>query len=259
MKYIVSLVLSLFVLTSVNAQELPGIATDRPDQTEGSSTIPQNTLQIETGFIWQGNKTASSGTRELNYFNTLIRFGLLENFELRAFFNYADVRLTPVDGGADTNFRGFVPFAFGTKIEVAKQKGVIPELAMLATISIPNTGSKDFDILNMSSDFRFAMGWAITNRISAGANIGAQWNTIVPGGSGFYSAVVGVSIFKWMNGFVEIYGWLPENNFPDHRFDGGFTFPVKKNLQLDVSGGIGLSDISPDYFVNAGVAWRIPG
>jgi hypothetical protein len=128
----------------------------------------------------------------------------------------------------------------------------------MASITIPGTGSSDFDILNMASDMRFALGWTVTERISIGGNIGASWNVYVPGGSGFYSAVVGISILKWMNGFVEVYGWLPEDQLPDHRFDGGLTFPVRRNLQFDVSGGIGLSDISPDYFVNAGFAWRIP-
>lgn len=259
MKYLITFLISIFLISCLHSQELPGIATDRPDQSEGSSTIPHKTFQIETGFVWQGNKTNIEETRDLNYFNTLVRYGILENFELRALFNYTDVNYSPLDGGADTSFRGFVPLALGTKIGVTKQKGAIPELAIVATITIPNTGSKDFDILNMASDFRFALGWAITDRISAGGNIAAQWNTIVPGGSGFYTAVVGISILSWMNGFVEIYGWLPEDNLPDHRFDAGFTFPVKKNLQFDVSGGVGLSEISPDYFINTGVAWRIPG
>jgi hypothetical protein len=33
---------------------------------------------------------------------------------------------------------------------------------------------------------------------------------------------------------------------------------LNKNFQLDVSGGIGLSDISPDYFVSFGLSYRIP-
>jgi hypothetical protein len=61
-----------------------------------------------------------------------------------------------------------------------------------------------------------------------------------------------------INAFVEVYGWLPENELPDHRFNGGFTFLVRRNLQLDVSGGIGLSEISPDWFVSGGLSWRIP-
>jgi hypothetical protein len=39
---------------------------------------------------------------------------------------------------------------------------------------------------------------------------------------------------------------------------GGFTFLVNDDLQLDVSAGAGLNDAAPDFFVAAGVAWRLP-
>lgn len=258
MKYWILLLTFTILSTGLFSQDLPDITTDRPDQSESSSTVPKKSLQIETGFVLQGDKTTITETRNLDFFNTLFRYGVLDNFELRVGINYADVTLTPVDGGSDTTFTGFVPLVVGTKISITEQKGAVPELAFLASITIPNTGSRDFDILNMASDMRFALGWSITDRISAGGNIGAQWNAYAPGGSGFYSAVIGVSILKWMNGFVEVYGWLPEKQMPDHRMDAGLTFPVRKNLQFDVSGGIGLSEISPDYFINAGIAWRIP-
>ena len=258
MKYLITVLISIIAINYVYSQELPDITTDRPDQSESSSTVPHKTLQIETGFVWQGDKTTTAETRNLDVFNTLFRYGLLDNFELRVGVNYADVTVSPANGSEDTTYNGFVPLAVGTKIMITEQNGIVPELSMLGTITVPNTGSKDLDILNMASDFRFALGWSVTERWSVGGNIGAQWNTISPGGSGFYSAVVGVSIFSWMNGFIEVYGWIPENEFSDHRLDGGFTFPVKKNLQIDVSGGVGLSEISPDYFVSAGVSWRIP-
>jgi hypothetical protein len=258
MKYLFPLLFLVILVPAGFSQDLPDIGTDRPDQSEASSTVPKKTLQIESGFVWQGDKQNQSSVRNLDVFNTLLRYGIFDNWELRVGLNIADVNISPDDGSPDTNLRGLVPVALGTKIYITKQKGAIPELAFLATLTIPNTGSKDFDILNMASDFRFAMGWDLSERFSAGANIGAQWNTIVPGGSGFYSAVVGVSIIDPIGAFIEVYGWLPENELPDHRMDAGFTFLLRRNLQLDVSGGLGLSDISPDYFVNAGVSWRIP-
>jgi outer membrane putative beta-barrel porin/alpha-amylase len=52
--------------------------------------------------------------------------------------------------------------------------------------------------------------------------------------------------------FVELYGYLPEFGSPDHRFDAGFTFLITNMFQLDLSGGLGLSEISPDYFISTG-------
>ena len=42
------------------------------------------------------------------------------------------------------------------------------------------------------------------------------------------------------------------------HIEGGFTFLVNEDLQLDVSAGAGLNDAAPDFFVAAGVAWRLP-
>lgn len=252
------LFLAFFLTLTSFSQDMPDISTDRPDQSESSATIPHKTFQIETGFVWQGDRTTVTDIRNLDFFNTLFRYGLMPNMELRLGVNYADAVISPVDGGPDTTLRGFVPLAVGTKIYVSEQKGAAPELSIIAMITIPGTGSQDFDNLKMASDLRFALGWSITERVSAGGNIGLQWNTIVPGTSGFYSAVLGISLLDWMNAFAEVYGWLPEGEMPDHRVDFGLTFPVRQNLQFDVSGGLGLSTLSPDYFVNAGIAWRIP-
>ena len=37
-----------------------------------------------------------------------------------------------------------------------------------------------------------------------------------------------------------------------------FTWLLKPTAQLDVSGGVGISDTAPDWFVGAGVSLRYP-
>jgi hypothetical protein len=44
--------LSVFI-SQLSAQEL---VTDRPDQTESAVTVPLNSLQIETGFVYESLK-----------------------------------------------------------------------------------------------------------------------------------------------------------------------------------------------------------
>ena len=73
-----------------------------------------------------------------------------------------------------------------------------------------------------------------------------------------YSGVLGINIIKWLGAFVELYSIHPDGEYSDHRFDFGFTFPVRHNLQFDVSYGMGISDNSPDGFAGFGFAWRIP-
>jgi hypothetical protein len=58
--------------------------TDRPDQTESSSVVPQWRLQIETGVSHEWVETGMDEyENNTNYGSTLLRFGLLKFLELR--------------------------------------------------------------------------------------------------------------------------------------------------------------------------------
>ena len=69
---------------------------------------------------------------------------------------------------------------------------------------------------------------------------------------------LGLSISERMGTFVEYYGVIEEDAANQHSIDGGFTWLVKEDFQLDVSAGVGLNDAAPDFFIAAGVAWRLP-
>jgi hypothetical protein len=56
--------------------------------------------------------------------------------------------------------------------------------------------------------------------------------------------------------FFEQYGFLKKHTVPDCRLDGGLTYIIKNNMQLDCSGGIGLTEESPKYFISAGLSVR---
>ena len=57
------------------------IITDRPDQTESSSTIEAGSIQIETGVLLE--ETSSSSQKSLYAPSTLFRIGLTDKIEFR--------------------------------------------------------------------------------------------------------------------------------------------------------------------------------
>ena len=60
------------------------IITDRPDQTESSSTIQKGNLQIESGLLLEFlGEDISPSERTILAPTTLIRYGLLDFAELR--------------------------------------------------------------------------------------------------------------------------------------------------------------------------------
>ena len=49
-----------------------------------------------------------------------------------------------------------------------------------------------------------------------------------------------------------MYGFAPQKNTADHRFDAGLTYLINHNSQLDISGGFGITPNAPKYFLSAG-------
>lgn len=61
-----------------------------------------------------------------------------------------------------------------------------------------------------------------------------------------------------MGTFVEYYGVIEDGAPDQHSADAGVTYLLSDDVQLDFSAGFGLNDAAPDFFVAAGVAWRLP-
>lgn len=79
MKYTCFLLLILIATITFSQQ----IITDRPDQTESSSTIPKNSFQIEMRMVTQ--KSKDNSVTSFAGLSTLLRYGISDKVELRLF------------------------------------------------------------------------------------------------------------------------------------------------------------------------------
>ncbi len=260
MKRIRFLIFGLFISFSLFAQqeeEVSDLVTDRPDQTESAAIVPKGHFQMETGFVLQGDENGNMKEQNLGLFTTLLRYGVNKNFELRvgsAFLNSTQ----EIDGTETSNVSGLAPLFFGIKFKMLDENGWMPKMAFLVTTEFPNIGAKEFSPEYNASDMRFNIEYSLTDRLGLGVNLGSRWDGSSPKPEGIYSLVFGYGVTEKLSAFIESYGFLPQEQKPDHRLDAGITFLLKDNFQLDASGGIGLSEISPDFFVNAGFSWRLP-
>ena len=87
-------------------------------------------------------------------------------------------------------------------------------------------------------------------------NAGAAFDGYSDSPSYLYTFVNGFSLTEKLGLFVEFYGDFHIDEYPHHHFDMGFTYAVKPNLQIDILGGVGLTDVSDNGFVGAGLVWR---
>ena len=127
--------IAIFVISGdLNAQTM---ITDRPDQTESSSSVNKGSLQIETGFLLGFTEDGLSSERQLLAPTTLFRYGILNGLEIRVLSQFESLK----DKNSNENLNGISDLEVGTKIELLKKENVNTEIAFLSHAILP-TGTK---------------------------------------------------------------------------------------------------------------------
>jgi hypothetical protein len=252
---IVLLILVVFAFVASGQEKKADIVTDRPDQTEAPVLVPKGSLQVETGFIFEKDKNRLVESTNIAVNTTLIKYGINENFEFRFIAEYLD-ESTEDHEVLTTHNKGFSPVAIGTKIKLADENGIWPQAALIGHINL-KTGSREFTPSYTAADFRFTFAHTLSERWSLSYNLGAAWNGEDPQAVFLYTLSLGYVITDKLAAFAEGYSFFPEEDKADNRIDGGLTYKVTPVLQFDFSGGIGLSENSPDYFLSTGCSFRL--
>ena len=255
------LLLSLLVWVSIHgiAQEgTPELITDRPDQTESSSVVPLGALQIETGFIMENDETGLTKQKLYTVNSTLFRYGLLKNLELRLGLEYLKDRVEIKNPNTVNIISGLSPLYTGFKIKIAGENGWVPEIAFLGGLILPFTADEDYKPSYASAAMRFAFSHTLSDRFSIGYNLRAEWDgeSAIP--EYFYSLALGFGLTHLLGIYVESYGFVSQENDNHHHLDAGFTYLLLPNLQLDISGGLGINVEAIDNFFSLGLSCRLP-
>lgn len=235
------------------------LVTDRPDQTESSRTVPAGMLQIEAGMVQEWDQRPEDVmTRDIRSLSgsMLLRYGLLERFELRLGNGY--LKQDFEGGGFNRTVDGFEPVTAGIKYWITDETGWIPEAAIITSITLSDFGEETIRPRNTALSTVVAMSHSLGTAVSAGISAGYLFDGSTPDGTGYYSAVLGVSALKNTGLFAEAYGYLDKGKIPVHLADGGITYQIRPNLQLDLSAGFGITDNAPKAFLGGGVSWRVP-
>lgn len=238
------------VLTSAaaGAEELVG---DRPDFTESAVTVGAGRVQLEAG----ATLTEAGRVTELTAGEALLRLGIGERWELRLGLNsYARVDLL---GGAE--LEGFEDPSLGAKLALLDPGDGGTALALLFGSSI-GVGDDEVGSDEEQPEVKLLLGVPLAGQAELGVNVG--YARPVDGGRRFGQLVASVAaawpVADRVGVFVEVYGFSreapggPESTY----FDGGVTFALGPDLQLDARAGTGLSGNDVDLFLGAGVVRR---
>ncbi len=234
----------LVICLGIKAQK---IVTDRPDQTESSTTIPLKSLQIESGILFGNYENGL--IKQTLIPSTLLRYGLTNHIELR--FGQQFERLKN-DITSHSDF-GISDLEIGAKIQLFKKEDVNTEIAFLSHLIIP-TGSNGLTNDKFGTINKLAISHELNDKLGLGYNVGYD-NMGKGDGDLSYSAVLGIGLGEKFGTYFELYGEYAEFSDWGLNFDSGLTYLIKDNLQLDVSLGLGLNHDM--HYFGLGCSWNI--
>ncbi len=251
-----SLLAFLLPTLSSFAQEAP-LSADRPGFGDGSAVMAPGRVQIEGGYGY-----SEDGPVVFHALGqALVRIGVLPRVELRLGLN--SFLIWDV---ADRSRSGFEDTMIGAKVGLLDGDGVPmgrPSLTLIVLTSLP-TGDDRLSADVLQPEAKLATDWPLTDVLGLSVNAGvasvatgadgreAQYTLTLSLGAGLPS-VPGLGVYAGYRLQA-----LPGLDTSRHDLEGGATYLLNPNTQLDVNFGVNLHPAGTDaFFVGLGVARRL--
>jgi len=246
MKHLFYIVLLLAINIGYSQDEIE----TSPDQYETPSTVPAGRFQMENRFTVQDDGSHAS-TFILP--STNWKYGINDNVEVIIVTDLV-FQKTP-----DSTSSGLQPIHFGLKVKLWDAKGALPDAAFSMQIAVSKLASKDWKASYLAPNLRLLLKNKITDKISAGINLGGIWDGETPEPQYFYSVSPKFKLSQKWECFIEAYGYLRETTTAENWADAGLMYLITNDIQAELSGGYELSasNGSHRYFGLAGFAFRI--
>lgn len=257
MRLLLSALLLIALAGVASAQEI--ISADRPGVTASPTVIPARRVQIEIDAqIVKDDPGTGMTATTYSVPATLIRIGLLSTMELRVGAEYRTINTGDSTDTLD-QLKGIAAVSIGTKVAIAQEDGALPELGLVAQLGIPE-GADAFALLYVTPTLALAARSSLNSAgtVNMYGSIGGSWDGVSGRGSGTYGLALWVAPTSSFGLFTEVDGVLTPGLPPSHTLDAGAYFLASPYLQFDLFGGVGLTDIAPDAFINIGLSVRRP-
>jgi hypothetical protein len=230
--------------------------TDRPSQTSTPKTVVKNRFQFEGGVQKQHDISNGQHSDEYLYPTALLKYGLTNKLELRLLIeDEGDYEHIPDKQKVAS---GIKPLKVGFKYNLFKEKGALPNTSIIARAALPKVATKDFKGDYLAPAFRLAMQNSLSKKVTLAYNVAAQWEADDVHPQYLVTLCPQVKLTDKIQTFAELYSFYSSEQTADYRCDAGLLYKIKPNIQIDISGGLGISKSSPDSFIEAGLSFRLP-
>ncbi len=263
------LILSLLALpTSLLAQHqedtsethgngAPPLKTARPGSAEPAYVIPVGALQFEGGFAYE--KAGHHKVKEFG--DLLVRYGLFKKFELGLGLNSYSI----TDDGHH-EYKGFQDISLSARVEIYHGSSHFeifkPQLALLAGSSLPS-GSDHFTDEKAQPMVRLTGEWHLNEKLVFGTTLGNKFVRDDHENFNEFLAVFGLHahLSHELGAFAEFVRHDSGGDHPheSNLLEGGFTFLLNDNFQLDVFGEfeVGADGDDTPWMIGTGLVYRL--
>ena len=252
---------NLFNPTPANL--LRELATDRPDKTEGPTTVDAGHCQFEMDFAtFTYNRTDGVQTKSWNIAPFNIRVGLLNNVELSLIFE-SYLRQAIEDHSARTMsiLSGIGDFITRLKINLWGDDGGHTAFALLPFVKFPtSTGGLRNASVEGGAIFPFSI--KLPAKVEMGMETGISFLRNESGGNYHEEFVNSVTfsreIIGKLSGYCEFFSSVSTEHDSDWigTVDLGVTYALIENLQLDCGCNIGVTRAADDINAFSGISVR---
>lgn len=233
-------------LMTARAQEQAEFTADRPGVSTGPAVVGHKVIQLEQGLSYD----VADGTSAFTFSNTLFRYGLFPNMELRL---GGDGFLYKDNNAFKAAFSGL---SVGTKIKCFEGRDAVPAVSVLADFAVPHTASAGFSVDHLAPSLYLLFENPVNDWFSIGYNVGAEWNGTFPGPAAFAAVCFGFCATEDLGCFVESYNYFGSLG-NQYAVDLGFNWMVGRKVQLDLAANLDILNPAQCWSVSCGVAWQI--
>ena len=231
------------------------IRTARPGQAVGPFTTGKYVIQIQSGYTfsdYENNITSESG--DFSEYTTSLRYGLTERIEIRSAFKLRSDKVK-LNNAPNEHFRGLSFWNVGIRYNLITGSGFKPSLGIQADAKLTAI-NEAYKAENLAPRFILIHGQRLSKTFRLTTNWALTWTGNNGDVKGNYVINIAFPISEKIGGFIENYGEVFRGDL-DSRWDTGLSYLANNDLQFDVSGGFGKNDGLNDWFIDAGVSWRI--
>jgi hypothetical protein len=226
------------------------IEPDRPTESQNASLISKGGFQTEIGVR---KDQENSQDYNIQHPNAVLRYGLFKQLEVRLETTVESQRYPTKNMFA----YGLEPIEVGLKGNIFRAKDTSFTASIYGLIGFPRIASDDHQHNNTFYRVRLLFQNELSDKIKLIYNVGRDWDSEEKQQNWIYTISPQFQLSDKWEIFLEDFSYVQKGSKPEHYIDGGFAYFVSNNFSLDVDVGKGLSKKSAEYFMTAGVSFKL--